>query len=244
VRALFVGNRDRILEEYDSRPLAYVRTTMTPHPSHPTPHRLIPTGPASFAEGSGLSPQQWWEVVAPPAELASKVHALIPASGVLEVEQLERLAGDIAADAAIWEPLVIVDENRRRYRLLYDDDRLDVWVLSWMPDQGTGFHDHDLSGVGLSCAQGEVCEKQMLLPAGTSDVAMTAGVTRNGLPGYIHSVAHAAGTPAVTIHAYSPPLVRVGQYRVDENGVMHRSIAHGRQELLDHSIAAVDPARA
>jgi hypothetical protein len=48
----------------------------------------------------------------------------------------------------------------------------------------------------------------------------------------------------VTIHAYSPPLERVGQYRVDDEGILRRSIEHGRQELLDNSIAAIDPERA
>jgi hypothetical protein len=191
-----------------------------------------------------LTPQQWNEVVAPPAQLAARCGALMPHDGVLSVEELEQLASDIAADEEIWEPLTIVDPHRRRYRLLYEDDRIDVWVLSWMSGQGTGFHDHDLSGVGLACARGEVVEKQMVLPTGASAVRMTPGVSRPGPPGYIHSVAHCEGTPAVTIHAYSPPLVRVGQYRVDDEGIMRRSIEHGRQELLDNTIAAIDPERA
>lgn len=191
-----------------------------------------------------LDPQQWDEVVDPPRELAARCAGMIDVAGVLDVVQLERLALRIAADRPTWEPLVGVDAHRRRYRLLYEDDRIDVWVLSWMAGQGTGFHDHDLSGVGLACAQGEVLEKQMLLPSGASSVRMTSGVGRQGPPGYIHSVAHVGGTPAVTIHAYSPPLVRVGQYRVDDAGILRRSIEHGRQELLDNTIAAIDPERA
>ena len=49
-------------------------------------------------------------------------------------------------------------------------------------------------------------------------VRMTPGVSRSGPGGYIHAVAHHAGEPAVSIHAYSPPLVRVGQYRRDPAG--------------------------
>ena len=200
------------------------------------------TPPASDAPD--LSPQQWHEVVAPPAELAARCAALMPHDGVLDVGELERLSLDIVADAGLWQPLVIEDAHRRRYRLLYEDDRIDVWVLSWMGGQGTGFHDHDQSGVGLACAQGEVVERQMLLPNGATSMHMSAGVSRQGPPGYIHSVAHVEGHPAVTIHAYSPPLVRVGQYRVDDEGVLRRSIEHGRQELLDNTIAAIDPERA
>lgn len=200
--------------------------------------------PVDTPPSQSLTPQQWDEVVAPPAELAARCAAMMPADGVLDVAQLEQLVLAIAADRETWEPLTVVDPHRRRYRLLYEDDRIDVWVLSWMSGQGTGFHDHDLSGVGLACAQGEVVEKQMLLPTGASAVHMTPGTGRQGPPGYIHSVAHVEGTPAVTIHAYSPPLERVGQYRVDDEGILRRSIEHGRQELLDNTIAAIDPDRA
>ncbi|MCW2925256.1 MAG: cysteine dioxygenase [Thermoleophilia bacterium] len=191
-----------------------------------------------------LTPQQYNEVVEPPVEVAARCAELLPHPGVLDLAELEALAGAIAADRSLWEPLVVVDPHRRRYRLMYEDGRIDVWVLSWMPGQGTGYHDHDLSNVGLACAVGEVVERQMLLPTGASSVTMTPGVTRNGPPGYIHSVAHVDGAPAVTIHAYSPPLVRVGQYRVDDAGILRRSVEHGRQELLDSSIAAIDPDRA
>jgi hypothetical protein len=204
---------------------------------------MTPTTTPSTAAPE-LTPQQWNEVVAPPHELSRRCASMLPREGVLDVDELEQLVRTIAADPQAWEPLVVVDEHRRRYRLLYEDDRIDVWVLSWMAGQGTGFHDHDLSGVGLACARGEVVERQMLLPNGATSVAMTPGVSRQGPPGYIHSVAHVGGEPAVTIHAYSPPLERVGQYRVDEHGVLRRSIEHGRQELLDHSIAEIDPDRA
>jgi predicted metal-dependent enzyme (double-stranded beta helix superfamily) len=199
---------------------------------------------APTTDASQLTPQQWHEVVAPPAELSARCAQLLPHVGVLDVAELEQLARDLAADSDVWEPLTVVDEQRRRYRLLYEDERIDVWVLSWMPGQGTGFHDHDLSSVGLACARGEVVERQMLLPTGATSIAMTPGSSRQGPPGYIHSIAHVGGEPAVTIHAYSPPLARVGQYRVDEHGILQRTIEHGRQELLDNTIAAIDPERA
>ena len=204
----------------------------------------MPTTPPASTAAASLTPQEWHEVGAPPAHLAERCATLLPHDGVLDVEELEQLVRDIAADPELFEPLVVEDRTRRRYRLLYEDDRIDVWVLSWMPGQGTGFHDHDLSGVGLCCARGEVHERQMLLPTGATTVEMTPGVSRQGPPGYIHSVAHADGEPAVTIHAYSPPLERVGQYKVDDDGIMYRAIEHGRQELLDQTIAAIDPDRA
>jgi hypothetical protein len=73
---------------------------------------------------------------------------------------------------------------------------------------------------------------------------MEPGLVRTGGAGYIHSVGHAAGEPAITIHAYSPPLGEVGQYRAGEGGVLERHPQHGRQELVDHTIAAAEPSLA
>lgn len=192
-------------------------------------------------------PQTWKDVLTPPEDLATRCQALVKAqaeTGPLNLEQLDRLVRQITEDKSLWEPLIVVDEERRRYRLLFEDDRIDVWVLSWMPGQGTGFHDHDQSGVALICAQGSVIERQMLLPSGATRIEMTPGVSRQGGAGYIHSVAYASGSPAISIHAYSPPLVLVGQYKVDQEGVLYRKVEHGRQELLDNTIGRLDPSRA
>ena len=196
---------------------------------------------------NNLTPQAWWDVLSPPPDLAAQCAQLVSQQqpeGPLSTDQLAALVRQIAETRDLWKPLEIHDETRRRYRLLYEDDRIDVWVLSWMPGQGTGFHDHDLSGVALICAQGMVVERQMLLPSGATRIEMTEGSCREGGAGYIHSVAWGSGEPAISIHAYSPPLVRVGQFTVDEQGVLTRQVTHGRQELMDNSIAERDPSRA
>ena len=195
-----------------------------------------------MASTDTLKPQDWTEVVSPPAELLAAIRELVPAGdGPLTTEQLVRLSAEIAAHEELWRPLVVADPGRRRYRLLYEDDRVDSWLIMWMPGQGTGFHDHAISGVGLVGVDGAVTEKQMRLPSGSFDVEVRNGDTREGPAGYIHSVAHLEGTPAITIHSYSPPLMEVAQYRVDENGVLRRETEHGRRELIDNTIAEVAP---
>jgi len=170
------------------------------------------------------------------AELAARTSELVDQSGTLTVDALERLVGRLAARPDLWQPLVVVDRERRRYELLYEDERVDIWVLSWMPGQRTGFHDHDCSGVGLVCVEGELDEGSLVVGSEAETVRMTPGVSRSGPGGYIHAVAHRAGEPAVSIHAYSPPLVRVGQYRRDSSGRLRREPEHGRKELIDHTI--------
>jgi hypothetical protein len=183
-------------------------------------------------------------LVAPASEvLAARTSELLDRPGVLPVPALEQLVRRIADRPDLWRPLVVVDRERRRYELLYDDDRVDIWVLSWMHGQRTGFHDHDRSGVGLICAQGELNEGSLAIGAEVETIRMTPGISRSGPGGYIHAVAHHAGEPAVSIHAYSPPLTCVGQYRVDGHGRLLREPEHGRKELHDKTIAAISSTR-
>jgi hypothetical protein len=183
----------------------------------------------------------WDEVLTPPQELAAATRELIPATPSLSPVELEQLAIAIRDRPELWEPLLLIDAHRRRYRLLFEDERTDIWVLCWMPGQSTGFHDHDSSDVGIAIAQGMVVERQLQLPTGATALELRHGATRQGPAGYIHSVAHGEGMPAVTIHCYSPPLMKVGQYRVDEDGVLRRDAEHGRRELVDETIARVAP---
>ena len=171
------------------------------------------------------------------AELAARAAELLTPGHQYPPEQLEAVVKQIAARDDLWRPLVIVDESRRRYELLYEDRWIDIWVLSWMPGQRTGFHDHDRSGVGLCCAEGCLDEGRLVLGDRADPIRMTRGTSRNGPGGYIHSVAHVEGSPAVSIHAYSPPLLVVGQYAQDATGRLVRTPEHGRKELYDATIA-------
>src|SRR5687767_15428365 len=87
---------------------------------------------------------------------------LVPHQGLLSTDELEQVALDIFDCNNVWEPLVHADPTRRRYELIYEDERMDAWVLSWMPGQGTGFHDHYISGVGIAVAAGRVREDLMV----------------------------------------------------------------------------------
>ena len=156
---------------------------------------------------------------------------LVAHEGILGAAELEDLAVHIAARPEIWEPLVLADPVRRRFELLYEDERMDAWVLSWMPGQGTGFHDHFISSVGICVAAGAVREARMRFGEEHLEGRLERGASLHGGPGYIHRVQHADGEPAVTIHVYSPRLDWVGQYRVDEQGVLRREPAPGRIEL-------------
>ena len=168
--------------------------------------------------------------------LAARTQELLHRPGFLSEVELVGLVQRIAGAPGLWRPLVILDRRRRRYELLFEDEYIDVWVLSWMPGQRTGYHDHDRSRVGLVCAQGSLDESSLVIGGSAETIEMTVGISRSGADGYIHAVAHREGEPAVSIHAYSPPLTCVGQYRAGPGGRLRREREHGRKELKDTTI--------
>src|SRR6478736_6114719 len=107
---------------------------------------------------------------------------LVPHEGLLSPDELEDVASGIAAPTDIWEPLVHDNPERRCYELVYEDERMDAWILSWMPGQGTGFHDHYISGVGLSVASGCVREDLMVYGREHQSRSLRPGDTRQGGP--------------------------------------------------------------
>lgn len=172
-----------------------------------------------------------------PVPALASLGGLVPREGILTPAELELLASEIGGRPDIWEPLVRVDAQQRRYELIYEDEDVDAWVLSWMPGQGTGFHDHYISSVGICCTLGGVREDLMVYGRDHEPLHLRAGDTRQGGPGYIHRVRHELGEPAVTIHVYSPRLDWVGQYRLGEDGVVRREVRPGRNELTDQLLA-------
>ena len=157
--------------------------------------------------------------------------------GLLTVDELEEVARSLAEREELWRPLVHADPAKRRYELVYEDERMDAWILSWMPGQGTGFHDHYISSVGLCVASGSVREDLMVYGAQPQSRDLRPGDSRQGGPGYIHRVSHQDGLPAVTVHVYSPRLDWVGQYRLADDGVVQREVRPGRNELTEQLIA-------
>jgi predicted metal-dependent enzyme (double-stranded beta helix superfamily) len=195
--------------------------------------------------GEELTPQDWHDVASPPAIIARAAEGAAAAygGGSLDCDELGDFVARLAGRRDLWTPLVVSDRSRRRYRLMFEDERLDVWVLSWMPGQATGYHDHAASNVALMALQGSVLERRLRAGEPSIEQRLLPGVLRKGPAGYIHSVAHGGGEPAVTLHAYSPPLVEVGQYRAGPDDELLRERQHGRRELLDHTIGEARAAR-
>ncbi|HEY0276903.1 MAG TPA: hypothetical protein VGC32_01415 [Solirubrobacterales bacterium] len=159
----------------------------------------------------------------------------------LTENELQAVACQIAARKELWSEHVSHDPDHRTYAELVRDEHLDVWLLCWSRDHDTGFHDHDLSAGAVAVAAGAVREERLVLGRGVdSPIARTArtGSSFSFGASDIHRVLHAGEGPAVTIHAYSPPLLRMGSYSVEENGQLRRFAVSYEDELRQMDAAA------
>jgi hypothetical protein len=144
--------------------------------------------------------------------------------------ELSELALGIARQPELWQDLVRHHDDARVYEELLRDDHVAVWLICWMRDHDTGFHDHDLSSGGVAVASGEVREDRLSL-TGPRTRVFGAGQAFDFGSSDIHRVLHAGSAPSVTIHAYSPPLSRMGAYETTPSGELQRHSISYEEEL-------------
>ena len=68
---------------------------------------------------------------------------------------------EFAAQPERWLPLVRHDPDERTYVLLHRDERVELYVVCWMPGHDTGFHDHDESAAAIAVVEGAVSEERL-----------------------------------------------------------------------------------
>lgn len=142
------------------------------------------------------------------------------------VELLE-FARFIAEEALTSRYLVEYDEGRRWHQRLYRDQRVDLWLISWLPSQGTQLHDHAGSAGAFTVLAGTLSEAIVRPGAAHGRPALLerrrdAGSGVAFGPRYVHDVRNLSSSPAVSVHAYSPPLTSMNFYEVDEAGALRR----------------------
>lgn len=123
---------------------------------------------------------------------------------------LARLVARMAADAS-WRPLVRYDAEQRVYVRLVWRPQYEVWLLCWAPGQEVALHDHGGASGAFVVTRGSLRE------AYVSGVALrrrvcVPGVVRRVPPERIHTVWNPGPQPAVSLHAYAPPLTTMTFY--------------------------------
>lgn len=130
-----------------------------------------------------------------------------------------------------WHDLCLDVGSRPSYQELYDGERLSTWLIHWGEEADTGFHDHDMSRAAVHVIRGRVREERLCLDGPPEVREYGPGETFTIESSEIHRVLHVGDGPALTVHAYSPPLTRMGSYLVEPTGALTRHAISYEDEL-------------
>jgi hypothetical protein len=124
--------------------------------------------------------------------------------------------------------------DRWYHRLAADDDH-EVWLLTWLPGQGTELHDHGGSAGAFQVIGGTLTEETVggSLTEETAGGSLTAetvadtlvarelsaGTGRRFGTRHIHRITNRSNRPAASIHVYGPALSTMTQYRLGPDGL-------------------------
>lgn len=145
--------------------------------------------------------------------------------------ELEAFVAELADRPELWVGLVKHDSTQRLYEELLSDEHLTAWLICWMDGHDTGFHDHDGSAGAVAVVSGTVREERLVIDGPPRKRTCAAGDVLHFSPADIHRVLHVGSDPAVTLHVYSPPLLNMGSYLVDDDGVLARHAVSHSHEL-------------
>jgi hypothetical protein len=163
------------------------------------------------------------------ADVAGIDLARLP-GGDLDPHQLRALASAIALMPTLWGDHVAFADGQRHYVNLYRDNHVDVWLLCWTLDNDTGWHDHDVSSGAVAVVRGELVEHNLALGGDSVATVVPAGRVFDFGSDHIHRLTGRADA-SVSVHAYSPPLWRMGQYATGSDGVLRRLSVSYAEEL-------------
>jgi predicted metal-dependent enzyme (double-stranded beta helix superfamily) len=141
---------------------------------------------------------------------------------IVSQQQLAAEVTRLAGLPAEWVSRVRLDPEGRWYERIHVAGCYEIWLISWLPGQSTGFHDHGAANGAFSVVWGAL--EETVIPRRGAAVTVrpvTQGVVRAFGPHYVHDVRNAAtDSVAVSIHAYSPPLTAMTRYRLTGNGLV------------------------
>ena len=142
-------------------------------------------------------------------------------------EELAYIVSQFASSEG-WIDKVRLRVEGRWYERQYLGPDYDIWIISWLPGQSTGFHDHGASAGAFVVASGILEEHR---PGEPTHVVHPDNPRSFG-PNYAHDVRNSSLAPAISIHAYSPPLSEMNEYELDEGQLVPRERASDDPETL------------
>ena len=142
------------------------------------------------------------------------------ADQALNLADLACIVRETAAAADDWLEIVRFTSGSRWFRRLTLAEEYEIWLLTWLPGQRTGFHDHGRARGAFTVARGELHET-LGAPGSTQlrrRIAGQGSVTSFG-GHHLHDVSCNSAEPAISVHAYSPPLSAMRRYEMTDTGL-------------------------
>ncbi|MBR8740197.1 cysteine dioxygenase family protein [Nocardiopsis sp. MG754419] len=139
----------------------------------------------------------------------------------LTLDRLSELTATVAEEVRQGLHEFHFDAEDRWSVRLHADDYTDVWLISWTPDQSTRLHDHAGSLGALTVVTGELVE--WYWEAGLRERTLPAREGGRFPLGHVHDVINTSDRPAVSVHAYSPPLTAMHYYEVTDQDALRRT---------------------
>jgi predicted metal-dependent enzyme (double-stranded beta helix superfamily) len=144
----------------------------------------------------------------------------VTATRLPEIDAPDLKPAELAARAQIfadhpeeWLHRVRLSPDGRWYERVHLDEDHEVWLISWLPGQSTGFHDHGAASGAFTVVLGSLEEHGV-----TAGRTLASGESRQFGPGHVHDVRNTSTAPAVSVHVYSPPLATMRRYDLDADG--------------------------
>jgi predicted metal-dependent enzyme (double-stranded beta helix superfamily) len=131
------------------------------------------------------------------------------------------IAARLADRRSLWQGLVRYDPISRYHARIAAEPEFEAWLLTWLPGQGTEWHDHGGSAGAFVTVQGNLSEKFALVapeqPPRIAAVSrdLPTGTLRAFGAKHIHRVTNPGREPAVSVHVYSPSLREMHYYHAE-----------------------------
>lgn len=147
----------------------------------------------------------------------------LPAMPRVTNRRLVSAAWRLAAHRGSWAPLVSWSPDERVAVRVGATSTYEAWLLTWLPGQTTGLHDHGGSNGAFVVLEGSLEEATLAPPRRRQPAALVhrtleAGRARSFGPHHVHQVSCRSAGPAVSLHLYGPALASMRRYELDDEG--------------------------
>lgn len=143
------------------------------------------------------------------------------------------IARNLASHRTLWDQVVAFDPVARYFTRVAAGTDFEAWLLTWLPGQGTDWHDHGDSAGSFVVLRGLLSEQVATSTGPDSPPRVAAAITELGADEqrtfgrhHLHRIVNNDTEPAVSLHVYSPKLTFMTTYAAAASGTLRPVALH------------------